>query len=216
MNLKLASSSLVAAGIFSLIAGTITFAEVLINGKPSAKPAVKQGGETYVAISALRAAGAEVTVKGSQTLIRFIPVAGSAPEQMIEGTIGEWLSNGLLRVRVTNLVVDGAVARLDLEVGNTSPSATSAFNLGLSDMQMFGPEGAEMGMSGGSSGPWAELSGLTIPKGGVIKRSLAWYTQGTVQPDKAIIRVKTNTNYLTQKKLKHAVKNPSFRINLGG
>lgn len=214
MIFRHSATILVAGGVLTLLAGYSHFVDVLINGKPAAKPSIEQGGETYVAISALRAAGAEVTLKGSQTLIRFIPVAGAGPEQMIEGPMGEWLSNGLLRVRVTNLVVDGSVARVDVEVGNTSPAATSAFNLGLSDMQLFGPDGAEMGMSGGSSGPWAELSGLTIPKGGVIKRSLAWYTQGTIQPDKAIIRVKTNTNYLTQKKQKHSVKNPSFRINL--
>ncbi|MCS6830035.1 MAG: hypothetical protein RMM08_00215 [Armatimonadota bacterium] len=77
-------------------------AQVFINGKETNEVLVS-GGKTYVAVNALREAGALVTVESGRIDIQFEPVRGRLQGDMIEGRIDEWLSNGTWRVRVSNL-----------------------------------------------------------------------------------------------------------------
>ncbi|HVL40241.1 MAG TPA: hypothetical protein VM328_12700 [Fimbriimonadaceae bacterium] len=73
---------------------------LFVNGKKSQKPPIVQGDETYVPLSALRSAGADVTVTDKNVSIQFIPPKGQGQLDAVEGVIGEFVANEVWRVKV--------------------------------------------------------------------------------------------------------------------
>jgi hypothetical protein len=96
-----------------------------INGQAAPAP-IERDNEVYVAVSALKAAGAEVTRLGNTVSIRFQPVAGAVAE-VREAPAGEWVGNGLWRARVTEVKPFGSSTRagvdLTLEIANPTGEA---------------------------------------------------------------------------------------------
>jgi len=76
---------------------------LFINGKRSAKPPIVRGSETYVPLSALKAAGAGVTVERNKISIQFTPPAGRDERPYVEGMIDEYVSNEAFRIKVSNI-----------------------------------------------------------------------------------------------------------------
>ncbi len=70
---------------------------VFINGRETTEVLVSNN-KTYISVSALRDAGAVVSQSGGRIDIQFEPLRGRLQGDMIEGRIGEWLSNGTWRV----------------------------------------------------------------------------------------------------------------------
>jgi hypothetical protein len=80
-------------GVITLIGALMAFqrAQVFINGKETREVLVSNN-KVYVSVAALREAGAVVSQSGSRL-----------DNEMIEGRVGEWLSNGTWRVRVSKV-----------------------------------------------------------------------------------------------------------------
>ena len=80
-------------GVITLIGALMAFqrAQVFINGKETREVLVSNN-KVYVSVAALREAGAVVSRSG-----------GRLDNEMIEGRVGEWLSNGTWRVRVSKV-----------------------------------------------------------------------------------------------------------------
>jgi hypothetical protein len=80
-------------GIVSLVSALMAFqrAQVFTNGKETREVLVANN-KVYVSVAALREAGAVVSQSGSRL-----------DNEMIEGRVGEWLSNGTWRVRVSKV-----------------------------------------------------------------------------------------------------------------
>jgi hypothetical protein len=80
-------------GIVSLVSALMAFqrAQVFTNGKETREVLVSNN-KVYVSVAALREAGAVVSQSGSRL-----------DNEMIEGRVGEWLSNGTWRVRVSKV-----------------------------------------------------------------------------------------------------------------
>jgi hypothetical protein len=91
-------------GIVSLVSALMAFqhAQVFINGKETREVLVANN-KVYVSVAALREAGAVVSQSGSRLDIQFEPLRGRLQGDMIEGRVGEWLSNGNWRVRVSKV-----------------------------------------------------------------------------------------------------------------
>jgi hypothetical protein len=91
-------------GIVSLVSALMAFqhAQVFINGKETREVLVANN-KVYVSVAALREAGAVVSQSGSRLDIQFEPLRGRLQGDMIEGRVGEWLSNGTWRVRVSKV-----------------------------------------------------------------------------------------------------------------
>ena len=88
-----------AALVIALQGGKALF----INGKKSAKAPIVKGAETYIPLSALKAAGAGVTVERSKISIQFAPPPGRDERTYVEGLIDEFVSNEAFRIKVTNI-----------------------------------------------------------------------------------------------------------------
>jgi hypothetical protein len=91
-------------GIVLLVSALMAFqrAQVFINGKETREVLVSNN-KVYVSVAALREAGAVVSQSGSRLDIQFEPLRGRLQGDMIEGRVGEWLSNGTWRVRVSKV-----------------------------------------------------------------------------------------------------------------
>lgn len=74
-----------------------------VNGAKSTKPIIEQGGEVYIPVSALSAAGADVNVNATRVSVQFKPVKTKMEQEYVEGVLDEWVSNGVWRFRVSNV-----------------------------------------------------------------------------------------------------------------
>src|SRR5690349_14813795 len=73
----------------------LPFWALMINGKTVQTAPIQQSDEVYIPLSALKAAGAQVTMTDGKLSIRFLPVTGGANQiDAIEGDRSEWLFNG--------------------------------------------------------------------------------------------------------------------------
>lgn len=114
--------------------------QVEINGKATTDFLVS-GGKVYVSVAALREAGAVVTTQPDQVSIQFDPLRGRRQGDMIEGRLGEWLSNGTWRVRVSKVEPatnpffgKGKGYALTLEIRNLTTQTISFFQSGFDKM----------------------------------------------------------------------------------
>jgi hypothetical protein len=76
--------------------------QVFINGRQTQEVLVSNN-RVFVSVAALREAGAVVTQSDNRIDIQFEPLRGRLQGDMIEGQLGEWLSNGTWRVRVSKV-----------------------------------------------------------------------------------------------------------------
>jgi hypothetical protein len=87
------------------VAQSVTY-KLSINGKAYSSPAIVVKGETYVPLKALKSAGVKASVVGGNlqlTLPKASQVEGGANQVVaLEACVGEWLFNGIWRVRVTD------------------------------------------------------------------------------------------------------------------
>lgn len=145
---------LLLAGLSALILANQTI-KVTVNGKPDPAAIVKDG-KVFVSEDALRAAGANVSRSGNQVSITFQPNAGRNQVEAAEGKIGDWLSNGTWRLRVTkvepapNAFGKGPGFKVTLEMRNLSPRALAPFASGLDKLQLVDSKGTTLSFNQGS------------------------------------------------------------------
>ncbi|MDW8367188.1 MAG: hypothetical protein RMK49_15215 [Abditibacteriales bacterium] len=128
---------------------------VFINGTETSE-VISQGGKTYVAVSALREAGAEVHTEGNRVLIRFDPPAGREQVDAIEGRRGEWIHNGTWRVRVTEVAPIpnpfgvGPGYTVTVEMRNLTNRTVSPFATGMDKFRLVDTKGNILAPTGRS------------------------------------------------------------------
>jgi hypothetical protein len=124
-----------------------------INGQRMSQGVIEQGGEVYVPVSALRAAGADVNLTDERVSITFT-APGRVQVDAVEGIVGDYVSNGTWRVKVTDVQKDvnpfvnrGPGAKLMLEVRNLSTKRTSLQSSGLESIQVLDGQGRILAVS---------------------------------------------------------------------
>ncbi|MGV3618171.1 MAG: hypothetical protein ACO1SV_22825 [Fimbriimonas sp.] len=77
--------------------------ELWINGAKADGAILIQGGEPYIPLRALRAAGADVTATEERVTVQFQPAKPAAPAETVVGGIRQYVSNGQWAVRVQDV-----------------------------------------------------------------------------------------------------------------
>lgn len=77
--------------------------ELWINGAKANGSIIVQGGEPYIPLRALQAAGAEVTATEQRVSVQFPSAKAAAPEEAVSGGIRQYVSNGQWAVRVQDV-----------------------------------------------------------------------------------------------------------------
>lgn len=218
---------LIAAGLlgaFALVAvaqGT----RVFINGKPATRPPIVQNGQTYVTVSDLKAAGAQVTVTAGQIAIRFRPDAGGAYQIAgVEGTLGEWLFNGIWRMRV------GTVAPIEqpfssgtpgwgvtVEIRNGAEKEVSMFNTGVQVPTLALANGTVLKAD---EGDWQQVHFRSMLPGASVTHQVKFFfppgtTRSQAKPAvRLIIPIDVKFGLLRDTGMNYSVGAPAFRVTL--
>ena len=128
-----------------------------VNGKKSAKPLIEQGGEIYVPVSALTAAGAEVVVGADRVSVQFVPVKAQNEQEYVEAIIGDWVGNGTWRFRVTSVAkidnpfgTGGGGFAVDFEVRNAGPAMAQIAYGGVLSITLLDTADVRMGATSDS------------------------------------------------------------------
>lgn len=128
-----------------------------VNGKKSAKPLLEQGGEVYVPVSALTAAGAEVVLGADRVSVQFVPVKTQNEQEYVEAIIGEWVGNGTWRFRVSNVAkienpfgTGGQGFALDFEVRNAGSAMAQIAYGGVLSLQLLDTSDVRMAVTSDS------------------------------------------------------------------
>ena len=178
----------------------------------------------YVSLSALQAAGAQVTRDGNQVRIQFLPYQGGTNQgDAVEGGVNTWLNNGLWRVRV--LKVETLVDPFDaakpgyavtLEVRNATKRTLSLFQSGVDYPQLVDAGQTALKVDEGAWQTRLQMKDM-IQGSGLTATIPFYYPHGTPPtsvsaPSKIIVPINTASGLLRDTGLKYAVKAPTLRI----
>lgn len=144
MKVKLGWVAL-AAGVCAFAVASFAPKVLYVNGVKNAKPIIEQGGETYIPVSALSAAGADVNINATRVSIQFKPVKTKMEQDYVEGVLDEWVSNGVWRFRVSNVKpleenpigTHGNGFSMDFEARTTSKTMVQLAYSGVSGIQLL-------------------------------------------------------------------------------
>jgi len=174
MRFRRALPFLAVAAVAAVASASLIQQRVSVNGVASDKPILVQNGERYVALSALQAGGATVQEVGGGVSIRFTPMGGMTQVDAIEGVKGEWLNNGLVRVRATNPRQEGATFRVDLEVANLAKNPINPeINLGMGFPELYG-EGGKIERAALGNADFSKSIGARLTQGSAGKATLTY------------------------------------------
>ena len=197
---------------------------VLVNGRVASVSPITQNGELYVPVSALKAAGAQVSIQGREVHIQFLPYQGGANQMAgVEGPVNTWVHNGLWRTRV--LRVEPTVDPYDpqkpgynvtMEMRNASVKTVSPFLTGVEYPQLFDAGEVALKVDEGAWQTRMQMKEM-LQGSGITATIPFYYPHGTATEDvkpaaKFVIPVNTGSGLLRDTGLKYAVKSPAFRI----
>lgn len=203
-----------------------------INGKPAAARAIVVDGRTYVPLAALQAAGATSRLAAG-TLALTLPGApgGANGRVSVEGCLGEFLFNGVWRLRVNKVEparqpgsgdpgIPGWAVAVELRNGTTrtlSPSKTG-IDAGGRGISLATDDGNTLSLRAGSD--WVDFASKAIPQGAAgIHRMGFFYPVADAaprKPTKLLLEINTDElrNWTETRDLRYGVPNPSFRVRL--
>ncbi|MDQ2986226.1 MAG: hypothetical protein M3R13_05825 [Armatimonadota bacterium] len=192
--------------------------KLVINGKAVAGEPVVIKGETYIPLKSLKAAGATAVVADGTLTLTMGAAGGAGQVSALEGSLNEWLFNGIWRLRVTAVRPndDGRPGWLvDVELRN----GTTADSLALDGT---GFQSVQLVMDDANILPQPyNITDFVRPvgQGSSINTSLRYYDDdgGGRKPVKLIVRIAPDDatkRFLSGMKLGYTVPDPSFRINL--
>jgi hypothetical protein len=205
-------------GLFAL--GAIVLAQTLsyklnINGKAYSSTAIVVKGETYVPLKALQAAGVRSNLAAG-TLTLTLPAAqaagGANQVAALEGCLGEWLFNGIWRVRVTepkSVTGDrtGATYRVEFRNG-TSSSGFAPSGTGWNGMQLALDDGTTTNAINTN-----EIVDPPYLAGGSHTQTIEFFWENPARtPQKIVILFNPNDDSYKLGVVKFTVPDPSLRI----
>lgn len=130
--------------------------KLFINGTAYSQGVKVEGREVYVAASALKAAGAEVTITDSKVSVQFKPMREKLQTNAVEGVKDEWVQNEMWRVRVSNVTPitnpfgRGPGFQVTVEMRNLSTRKSSVYASGLDKVQVIDSSGNTLSFNPGS------------------------------------------------------------------
>lgn len=203
-------------GALALASPLLLQSSVLVNGKAGKTPPLEKEGEIYIPLSTLKEAGAEIQKVGGKVTVRFTPIAGAVQLDANEGVVGEWLSNGVWRMRLSNPKLEDGVYSIDWEVRNMTSQTLRPTETGMKWPDLFAADSGKLDSLPRSDRAANELSFSELAPGAMVSRRLEWYVKSGQKPDKFVVRFEV-TDIIKQlmAKSKVAFAGPSnFRVFL--
>lgn len=210
-------AALALAGIATLaLAATIAPLRISINGKAVPGKTTTVDGETYVPLSALKAAGASASVKNGVLAITFVP-GGTNQVGGLEGKVGDWLFDGVWRFRVLSVAPtdDRPGWKVQVELRNGTKFDQLALDgSGFDSLSLIMADGNAL-----KAYNTVDLASVGVGQGSMVKVDLIFYDDEGAgrKPDRLILRIQPDaaTNaYLKANGAIYATKDPSFRVKL--
>ena len=191
---------------------------LVINGKPNTQKAIVINGKTYIPLEALKAGGASVSQSGSKLSLAFsAPATGGANQNAaVEGCKGEWLFNGIWRIRVEK-VTEGiddmgqTYWNLDIQIRNGSNFENiSLAGTGWKGIRIIRKNGNSVDAVSDA----IDLRDVALIQGASKTAQVRFqsFDNAPSAPDKLILLL--DPQGLAGTAMKYSVKDPSFRINL--
>jgi hypothetical protein len=217
-------------GVLSLALAAQTAYTLTIDGKPSTLPAIVVKGETYVPLTALKAAGIgsslkagtlALTLPGSSANPSAITAGGANQRASLEGCINETLFNGIWRLTVTSTK---QISRyngqqpgysLSLEWKNGAKTTTDALNTGIKSLNLALEDGTVLQTEDAQN-----LTNKKLPQGAGVALDLTFYAEsGTsadklAKPAKFLVEIDPKVLSNTGVAAAYTAPNPSFRVRL--
>ena len=189
---------------------------IIVNGKSVSGKTLASKGQTYVPVSALRAAGATTTIKNGALVITFGPAGGANQLTALEGGLNEWLFNGIWRFRVTSVTptADRPGWKLAAELRNgTKLDSVALGGTGFESITLVMADGNPVGIY--------NITDLDKPvgQGGSVIVDLIFYDDdgNGRKPEKLLLKInpdKPTIDFLKRQGASYSVADPSFRIKL--
>jgi len=208
-------------GAFVLVLSALILAQtgnlsISINGKSVPGKTLSSKGQTYVPVSALRAAGIMTSIKNGTLLITYGAAGGANQITALEGGLNEWLFNGIWRFRVTSITptTDRPGWKLAAELRN----GTKLDNVALGGT---GFESITLVMADGNPVGIYNITDLDRPvgQGASVVVDLIFYDDdgNGRKPEKLLLKIKPDKptiDFLKAQGASYTVPDPSFRIKL--
>ena len=194
MKLRIVLGIGLAAGVAALAWAALA-PRVEINGRNASDAVLESGGNTYVSVADLERNGASVQRLGDGSLsIRFVGLRGAGPMPAMDGRLGEWVNNGLLRVRITNPRVEDKQFRFDLEAANLASLPTDpGVHLGLRKPTVVDERGNSLPDAVGGFGQWDRFITRRLLPGQTGIATLTYGVSGA-EPDRVILEFEYEGN----------------------
>ncbi|MFC3859807.1 hypothetical protein ACFOPQ_03390 [Deinococcus antarcticus] len=205
----LAALFILPAALPTALAAPVT---LTLNGQPTTLNTTVLGGKTYILLDDLKKA--------------LTGAGGANQKASVEGCVGEWLFNGIVRMRVTKVEVTHQ------DKGDTYPgyAITAEFKNGvnetitLDDVGLVYNNAKTVTFADGNSwsdsraGGWQDKTYAKIQQGGGTVMNFRIYSEEQYQtgqavpaPQKFLVEVKNKSG---STKARYTVPDPSFRVNL--
>ena len=201
----------------ALAQGVTAGMSLKVNGKDVAGKTIVQGGQAYVPVSALKAAGAVTSVNGKVLSVTF-PTGGANQAGAVEGKVGEWLINGVWRFKVHSfepLEGDRAGWTVSVELRNaTKTDGLALAGTGFESLDLVLKDANKL-----SPYNISDIRDAPVNQAAGINLNIVFFDDqgGARQPDKLILRIKPDSatvGYLKSVGVAYTVKDPSFRVQL--
>lgn len=198
-----------------------------LNGRTAANGLLQHGGKSWVCLDDLKSAGAQVTQTNEGLAVRFQPESGGTQQvPALEGRSGEWLFNGIWRLRCEKPVLirkpfSGEPGTpgwgLEIEVRN---GASKEVGLAQTGVQL-----PTLALSNGTvlkadEGDWQQISFRNLLPGATVKHQLKFYfPYGTAdsaadQGQRLVVPIDPKFGLLRDTGLRYTAPAPSLRLNL--
>jgi hypothetical protein len=155
-----------------------------INGVTYPDSLVLSGGRTFVALDALRKAGAQVSVTPDRVSVQFQPLAGREQTDAVEGRLEEWIQNAAWRIRVTKVEKTaspfgrGPGFAVEFELRNLAARAVSPFQTGMDRLQVVDDKGTVFHLASTS---FNQIYSSVPPAASITARAMFGDPQNSVQ-----------------------------------
>ena len=189
---------------------------ITVNGKSVPGKTIVSKDQTYVPLSALKAAGATASIQNGILAITFAPAGGANQVGAVEGGLNEWLFNGIWRFRVESVTAteDRPGWKLHAELRNgTKMDNVALGGTGFDSLKLIMADGNPVGVY--------NITDLDKPlgQGSSAVVDLIFYDDdgNGRKPEKLILRIdpdKPTIDFLKRNGAAYSVGDPSFRVKL--
>lgn len=221
----LALGTLASLSLVGLALAATSSVKFYINGQKNALDAIVVNGKTYVPVSALKAAGLDISATASAVNLKLAAAGantgGANQMTALEGCVNQTLFNGVWRMKVTSVTqgeVNGRQGWLvGVQMSNGTPRPQYVYGTGLSNSN----EAYTLATPDGDTGVWStfytlnDFADRNVPQGALFNYTFKFFpvsNDNTTAPTKFLMRV--NTQYINKKEVPYSVPDPSFRIDL--